>query len=187
MKWIAVVLLLMPLLCKSQVTFPDSTKLKYEKVIKVDSLTADQLYMKLRSWVAKTYNSANDVIQMDDKANHLIIGKGQIRYDPKVYIGSDGTRGYISYTIQLEMKDGRYRYIIYDFIHEGSNKSYGDYSFLLITTDEECPYKIHSGISKSWKNKVWKDIKSRIDFEAKFIEESLNKYIKEPSDNNANW
>ena len=52
----------------------DSTThlITYSEVVKVDG-NKDELYSRAREWFAKTYNSAKNVIQMDDKDK--IVGK----------------------------------------------------------------------------------------------------------------
>ncbi|MGQ0828636.1 MAG: DUF4468 domain-containing protein [Bacteroidota bacterium] len=95
----------------------------YTEIIRVDSLTKDELYIKGREWMANTFKSANDVIQMDDKSAGLIIGKG-LSYITM----NDKAAGLINYTIALYFKDGRYKYEIKNIMHEipGSVSSGGD-------------------------------------------------------------
>lgn len=132
------------------------TPLKYTEVVKIDSVLSNELYNRASLWFATAYNSANDVLQMDDKDKGQIIGKANIIYKPKVFSGSEQTKGSIKYTIKIFVKDGRYKYEISDFIHV----PYGSSSFGLITTDEECPNP--KPMAKRWSNKVWQDIKNQI-------------------------
>ena len=48
----------------------------YTEVIKVDSLNAKELYNRAKKWIVLNYKSANDVIQLDDKEDGILIGKG---------------------------------------------------------------------------------------------------------------
>jgi hypothetical protein len=155
------------------------------EVVKVDTtLSSNELYLRARAWFAESYRSAQDVIQMDDKENGKIIGKGNIRYTSRIFVGSEGTKGWIRYTISIQVKDGRYRYEITDFYHEGNPlNSGGQFSFGLITNDTECPYKIGSMTGKGWRNKVWNDIKETIKKNILSLTESIKIAMGKPAKN----
>ncbi|MBK7678129.1 MAG: DUF4468 domain-containing protein [Chitinophagaceae bacterium] len=86
-----------------------------------------------------------------------------MRYTSRIFVGSEGTKGWIRYTISVQVKDGRYKYEVTDFYHEGNPfNSGGQFSFRLITNENECPYKVGSMMGKGWRNKVWIDIKETI-------------------------
>lgn len=134
--------------------------LTYSEVIKVDSVSKDQLYSRAKSWFADSYRSANDVIQMASRADGQIIGKANLKYAPSVFMSSDAIRGYIRYTIKIFVKDGRYKYSITDFRHDPSYNRYGNENFGLITTDEVNPNPNQWAVK--WSNKVWLDMKTQI-------------------------
>lgn len=164
--------------------------ISYQEVVKVDStISSKELYLRARSWFAETYKSSQDVIQMDDKESGKIIGKGAIKYYSNVFVGSEGTKGFIFYTITVQVKDGRYKYEITDFNHEGNPyNSGGQLSFGLITNSDECPYKVGTWTSKAWRNKVWKDIKNRIDENIPILIQSLKDSMNKPAKNsNSDW
>jgi hypothetical protein len=89
-------------------------KVSYEGVVKLDSLSSSDIYIRANEWFAKSYNSAKSVIQMNDAVSKKIIGKGEIQV---YYIGSDA--GKFLYTISFFAKEGRYKYIITDIYHVG--------------------------------------------------------------------
>ena len=99
----------------------DSTThlITYSEVVKVDG-NKDELYSRAREWFAKTYNSAQSVIQMDTKDK--IVGKALMQV---YYKGGDF--GYINYTVSIYLKDGKYKYEITDFYHTGEERSGGVY------------------------------------------------------------
>ncbi len=175
MKKIAltVLFLILNLICFSQETSKD---LIYTNVVKVDSLTkASQLFINAKSWFAENYKNSQNVIQFEDKEEGKIIGKGSFKYNSNVFVYSNGTKGNISYTITIYVKDGRYKYEISNFIHEGNLlNAGGQASFGLITTDEECPRDIST---KGWRNKVWRDLKQQIDDYVNPLILSLNNYM----------
>jgi Domain of unknown function (DUF4468) with TBP-like fold len=185
-------LLSLTLLLSLQIYSQDSldTSLTYTQVVKVDStLSSNELYLRARAWFAESYRSAHDVIQMDDKDNGKIIGKGNLRYLSNIFEGSDGTKGWIRYTISIQVKNGRYKYEITDFYHEGNPlSSGGECSFGLITNSSECPYKIGAWARKGWKNKVWKDIKETIEKNITSLMESITIAMGKPAKNkDSDW
>lgn len=145
--------------------------LTYTDVVQVDSISKSQLYNRARIWFATTYNSANDVIQIENKDEGEIIGKAIMKYNPNVNFASEQTKGNIKYTIKIYVKDGRYKYEITDFIHDPYGNHFGKSSVGLITTEEECPNPKPK--PKGWSNKVWKDIKTQIEDNINSILSSL--------------
>jgi hypothetical protein len=158
-------------------------EISYTKVVYVDSsLKSIELYNRARSWFAESYRSSNDVIQLEDKDEGKIIGKGSIRYISSVYYGSEGTKGWIRYTLSVQVKDGRYKYELTNFIHEGNPlNSGGQLSFGLITNEEECPREFKM-TNRSWRNKVWNDIKRTVEIEAEILINSLENAMENPAD-----
>lgn len=129
--------------------------LSFVKVIRVDSIDKSKIFIDINQWFAKSYNSANDVIQMIDKDAGVLIGKGSFSYSygRAIYGCWDG---YINYTIKVEIKDNRYRIELSNFNHDaGSVCSLG-----LITTSE---VYATTGAQKNYQNNVWNDMKQKID------------------------
>ena len=83
----------------------------YTEVVKVDSVNKKELYNRAKKWVVLKYKSANDVIQLDNKEDGIIIGKGNfgIRYYSR--------KPTIEHTLQIESRDGRYKFMISNFIY----------------------------------------------------------------------
>ncbi|WP_223559561.1 DUF4468 domain-containing protein [Chryseobacterium lathyri] len=159
-----------------------SQELKYEEVVKVDSTVAkDELYNRARSWIANTYKSEKDVMSIEDKALGEISGNGSIRYDPnKFYFGADCARGYITYKINLYIKDGRFKYVLHSFIHEGTRcEGGGITSCGVLTNDLEAP-------EDKCPNKGWREIKgltnSRIESLVSDLKEAMNKKYEGSND-----
>jgi hypothetical protein len=135
--------------------------LTYTEVVQTDSASKNELYNRAKLWFVNAYNSASDVLQMDNKEEGQIIGKAIMKYNPTVFSGSEQTKGNIKYTIKIFVKDSRYKYEITDFVHDPYGNQYGKTSMGLITTDEECPNP--KSMAKGWSNKVWRDIKNQIE------------------------
>lgn len=101
-------------------TINDKTgRVVYMDVIEVSGMSQENIYINLKSWIAHTYNSYQDVVQFDDKDNHKIMLNSRFT----VYNKMKGLRndyGDMKYSLTLEARDGRFRYTITDFIHNGN-------------------------------------------------------------------
>lgn len=86
----------------------------YQEVIDQPG-TPEELYTRAREWFVHAYKDANKVIQLDDKANSTIIGKGKYM----VYLSMNNR--FIQHTITIEAKENRYRYTITNFILDWGN------------------------------------------------------------------
>lgn len=82
----------------------------YQGILPVENKTSSAIYANIKSWVATRYNSANDVIQLDDKENGKLIVKAispfhygvmGIRIDSKCF-----------YTLTIDTKENKFRYTI---------------------------------------------------------------------------
>jgi hypothetical protein len=78
----------------------------YMSVVNVDSTKSNELYVRANEWFVNTFKSAKDVIQLNDKEAGKIIGKGFF---------STGLFT-IHFTIEIQTKDGKYKYAFSNFI-----------------------------------------------------------------------
>ena len=89
----------------------------YSEVVQVENISKDDLFIRANSWIVKTFNSAKDVIQYNDKEAGKIIcktvtgatvgrGLNRVTIDPVYYL------------LQIEVREGRYRISATEFIHE---------------------------------------------------------------------
>ena len=96
--------------------FPtEKGSINYTEVVQVDStLSSEDLYYNAKKWLIDSFKSSDEVIQTDDKEAKLIIAKGFIAKGHNAYV----TNPKNWFTLKLEMKEGRYRYSIYDIRYE---------------------------------------------------------------------
>ena len=136
----------------------------YEGIITVEGVEKDVLFDRIQEWFVKTYNSANDVIQIKDKENGKIMGKGVFSVN---YYQRKPT---ISHTISVFVRDGRFKYVI-DQI--GYKDVQGD-SFVI----ENFP--------KSWagKEKLYETVDKRIKSYISGLEQAA---LKESQNENEDW
>ncbi|MEA4967714.1 MAG: DUF4468 domain-containing protein [Bacteroidaceae bacterium] len=133
-------------------------RLLFDKVIRVDSaLKKNEIYNSIKEWMGMNFVSAKNVIEVEDKDAGIIIASPLTDYD----YGSLGYlcySGQLKYTIKVQIKDGRFKVEVTNFIHD-VNLGNSPYCKLgLITTAEEHTTK---GMQKSYNNKVWADIKKK--------------------------
>lgn len=96
-----------------------------DTVFQAPGLSADKIYDNLKAWFAQRMRSANDVIQLDDKENHHIIGKAVISMEVKNLTWSCLT-GRIRFMIDIAARDGRYRVLVSGFEHETDREGWSE-------------------------------------------------------------
>jgi hypothetical protein len=160
-------LIFIPVLAQEPITF--------FKVIQTDSVGKEALFAVINEWFASTYNSANDVIQMNDKQAGTIIGRGSVDY----YCQDVFSRcydGYLEYTIKAFVKDNRYKVELTNFTH----KNFPDLAkvcSLGVVTD--APIYTDKWPGKKYDNAVWDDLKIK----ASAISDHLIKSIENKTNN----
>ncbi len=105
-----------------ELNFPidsETGKIVYSEVVTVDGVTKNQLHLSAKKWFARSFKSGKSVIQLDDKQEGLIIGKGHME------VSLDGNWGHIHFTMEMFFKEGRYKYIIKDLKHESAESNLG--------------------------------------------------------------
>lgn len=115
--------LLITSLCSAQAELIEDFKtdennhIYYSEVIQVEGASQNDLYVRSKQFFAEAFKSANHVIQMDEKDAGIIMGKGSA----KVYISNFGATSsfVVNFSIKLQSKDGRFKYELYDFSHDG--------------------------------------------------------------------
>lgn len=96
----------------------------YERivVVKVDSsLTADELYPVAKRWFVDVFRDADEVIQIDDPQRHTIVGKGNFTFIASILVASAVRKGIMRFSVEVIVKNGRYRVRFYDYRHEGTH------------------------------------------------------------------
>ncbi len=98
---------------KPQVVFPrDATgRVSFQETVNVEGASASKLYSRASKWVAVTYKSAKDVVQMADKNAGRLIVKGLVieRFRAAWQAGQPD---WIRHMLILEVAEGKYHYAI---------------------------------------------------------------------------
>lgn len=91
---------------------------KYEKVVEIPNTRQELIYEGSRQWIAKSFNSANAVIQYQDKATGTVIGKGNIAYPCTGVYCMSSSKPMLKFTMQVDSKDNKARVSFGDFMVE---------------------------------------------------------------------
>lgn len=162
----------------------DST-LTYTGVIKAESVTAEQIYIRARSWFNESFNSSKDVLQIQDKEAKELSGKA-IFYITVPFKGAGG-REYqnkirINFNVSVWAKDSRYKYLVDNI--EATSLNVTESYIGKLTSSEDMPGR-YPGVSKDKLNKYWHDIKTESE---KKITEMLKGLEAKVSENKGdNW
>ncbi len=140
----------------------------YEHIINIDSASKDQLFNAARSWFSSTFLSAKSVLDLDDRSAGKLIGKGNLSYT-----GLQKTFGErrASFIIDITVKDGKYRVIVYD-IKDLSENGYGDLNLYNFEN-------LHPELRQKYKAKFKYDALSSFDQSIKLLLASLDKALKD--------
>lgn len=141
--------------------------LKFTGVVKLadSTISASQIYSSCISWFAVSYKDSQRVLQQTDDENYRIIAKALFKTYRETAFGGTPAYGVVNYTIQIDCKDGKFRYEITNFIHDGnSNNANGKVlSFGLLTTADDCPINFNAWTecTKGQKLRVWNELKTQ--------------------------
>ncbi len=103
--------------------FPIDTatkKITYSEVIQINGATKDDLYKR-----AKNLGVSGAGVVKDDAAQGLYVYKGSFNVTYNAPQPGLQHTGKVEYLVTLACKDGRYKYIITNFVHSGEKASGG--------------------------------------------------------------
>ena len=85
----------------------------YEEIVNLDdtSLIKNKIYIGAKSWFVNKFIDANSVLQLDDKIEGVIMGKGRMTVVAAI-LNSPPT--YADFTIKIDIRDFRYRVSVFD-------------------------------------------------------------------------
>lgn len=183
MKKILLLLIIFELITHS-LKAQEVSPLTYSEVVQAEGVSKEELYNRAKLWMASAFVDSDEVLRDENRDGGYIMVKPLMEYNPRIFSGSANTKGYISYELNITVKDGRYKYTLSNFRHKptqlnlpdatrigttyvatpvASEKQLAAMRFGLITTEEEAPYIDRAKATIKWRNKVWADIKIQID------------------------
>jgi hypothetical protein len=149
----------------------------WSEVVDVDSADAKTLYTRARMFLANIYKSAKDVTQMEDEPSKTIIIKAVLRNRVKAVLTGWTPYGYTSYTVQIQCKDGRYKFELKDFYHNGESNGVAHMSYTGGSLNQEK--------GQRFPLKQWGYIKDQAAEEVIVLKTAIKKFMA--SNNGANW
>ena len=170
---------------RAEAATPESKPLAFSEVV-VEGATKDQLYSAALAWFADTFRTAKTVLDIQDKERGRLVARPSFAYEPKVSVGRARIKGTVRYAVTLEVKDGKYRYTIDGFTHEGAPGYGAPSSFGLLTTDAKCPYSVE-GPTKAGKQETWEHLKSLAKTQADILTASLKKRMADATKFAREW
>lgn len=141
------------------------------EVVQCDSMTASDIYLKARLFIASAYKSAQHVTQLEDDKAKTIVIKALVPFVFR-WAGIPTPYGHINYTVTISCKDGRYKVEISNFYHTHSNPNGRDGGAL------------EQNIGIGFTKKTWEQAKEAALSEALIIKSQLRKTIVEKKSDN---
>lgn len=143
----------------------DTLTFNFSEVVNSDTLDAKTLYSNAKLFVAQAFVSAKNVTQLEDENTHTIVAKGLLVLPLKdlPFSFSYMKELVTSFTLQIQTKDGKYKYALTDFVVK-DNEVYDGYNLSL-------PYTKQKGeMGEKAHKKLWDDLKTTaFDYVSKFI------------------
>ena len=147
------------------------------KIEKVDSVakSKDEIYSETKAFIARSWNSAQDVIQNDDKEAGIIILKGIIVEE--VYatkMSPDPTKYVYSYTFKFLMKDNQYKIVVEDVSCDRASCLNYRWPSIEISDSPIYPGYVKCSLKEEKYMALIESVKTRLNLIVKSYEESLN-------------
>lgn len=140
-KYLLMLLVLLPLIANSQeldsakVGFPvKNGKVVYESIVDIDGVSKETIYAASKKWLADAFVNSKAVVQSEDRETGQLMGKGSATTSSptNTWILANITYN-LSFNIQINCKDNRYRIRFYDIT--SNTGAFGGY----LTAAEDVP------------------------------------------------
>lgn len=173
------------ILPKDAVTLPVDEKgnVVFSEVVEIQDVAKDILFIRGMEWLAKTYRSSKDVIQMEDKEAGKIIGKGLTIVYVKV-LGMKFDAGPMRYTIAMYFKDGKFKYEFSNFYHEGNRLEKIGAGGAIENEKPACGNPFTGGGMTKGR---WNGIKSQTDITIREIIADMKEFMAKGATSSDNW
>ncbi|RZK14723.1 MAG: DUF4468 domain-containing protein [Hymenobacter sp.] len=102
---------------------PQTQLISYQGVVEVPGVRKADLYARAATWVAKSYAATdNDVQKHDPEAGELLVKGVRPAVTHALYEGvmRSSYGGVVRHSLTIYVKDGRYKYILTDLVHDAA-------------------------------------------------------------------
>ncbi len=151
---------------------------------KVDSIAKNknEIYSSTKMYISQTWNSAQDVIQNDDKDAGMILVKGLS--SQSLFFQMNDHIWTFSYTVKFLMKDNKYRILIEDVYCKSARCLQYEWPHMPVsdTYPSEKGLKL-TGVSEQ----KYLEIMTKLKQELQSIVDGYEKYLETPNKTNADW
>lgn len=164
--------------------------LSYSEVIPQEGKTSSEIYKSVKKWFANTFRSAQGVIQYDG-AGEEVSGKAVIAYEEKSMTWAAAS-GLIYYNIDVKVKDGRFKIVLDNFVHQSTHPKWGkQWSNGLIygntPTDEQLKAIGHGGLAKKQYKAIDERVRPLCFHEISSLIASLKTFMDQQQKEDDNW
>lgn len=113
-KLLLAILLIIPFCISAQETWV------YSEVVEVKDATANDLYLRCKSWFATSFKDSRNVLVSDNVETGMIANASiQVNFKSAMMMRT----GNVKFRMEIYFKEGRYKYELKDFTHEDTNGS----------------------------------------------------------------
>lgn len=145
----------------------------YQGIIEIPGASMAELYGYAKKFIAESYNSTDAAIDMDDTLNGVVVVKGKSNVPLKWVeqqagrIETVNSKAYTKHVLIFEIKEGRLRYTLKDFVLDASVT----YSLWYTVTDYNIPIEYHISKRLSYDpNLKYKNLEmSQFNFSGAFV------------------
>lgn len=129
-------------------------KARYEEVVTVAGANKDELFKRLDHWFNSYYKNPTSVIESKDATIGSIKGKYRIDLFTTVPNQPKAKKGLEYYTIEVNVKDGRYKYTVSDIFFYNTPKIYIEtwVSDKASANEKDWASQAHKGITETLEN-----------------------------------
>ena len=151
-------------------------------IVKESPKTKEQLYSDTKMFIAEAWNSAQSVIQNDDKENGLILVKGISSQTMKIQLVFPTWT--FAYTVKFYMKDHKYRIVIDNVNCESANC--GVHQWPLMPVADNYPEE-KGGRTTGLNKKRYESLMSDLKQELQTLVDSYQTYMENINNTDHDW
>jgi hypothetical protein len=144
----------------------------FTSIIKIDSLSADQIFDELDLWFAKKFVNSKNVIESANKNTHTYIANGSITTK---YISLPKCNAYWNFFLEIKCKDGRLKVDV-SKIENDKNGCGGEVAQKEIDFFEQ--EKPSGGVFKRYTTNQWEGMKKNVESQIKELIVSIQDHFK---------